>query len=78
MRQVFPLEQDADAEALGQPRAFGDRRGTAPVVAEDPVQLGAEGRVTPGVVEPLLQLQAVLVRMSHDAVAVPAHVSLQS
>jgi hypothetical protein len=58
MRQVLPLEEDAHAQALRQARAFGHRRGATAVVVEQPVELGPERRVGPGVVEPLLQFQA--------------------
>ena len=58
VRQVLSLEEDADAQTLGQARALGNRGRTSSVVAQETVQFGAEGRVRPGVVEPLLQLEA--------------------
>ena len=56
--QVLPLEQHPDAELLGQPAAFGDRGGSAAVVAEDAVELGPERRVGPGVAERRLEFDA--------------------
>ncbi len=58
VRQVLPLEEDAHPETLRQAGALGHRRRPPAVVAQQPVELGTERRVAPGVVEPLLQFQA--------------------
>ena len=58
VREVLPFEQDADPQPLRQTRALGDRRGAPAVGAQQIVELGPERRVGPGVVEPLLQLEA--------------------
>jgi hypothetical protein len=56
--QVLPLEQHPHPQALRQARALGHRRRTAAVVAQQPVELGAERRVRPRIVETLLELEA--------------------
>ena len=57
LEEVVHLVRDK-AALLGQARALGDRGRTSPVVAQETVQFGAEGRVGPGVVEAFLQLEA--------------------
>ncbi len=54
--EVLPLEQEPEAEELGEVGALGERRRAAGVVAQQPVEAGAEGRVGPGVAERGLQL----------------------
>ena len=56
--QVFALEQNAHAEALGEPLALGHRRWAARVVAQDRGVFGAESVVGPGVDERLLEFLA--------------------
>ena len=56
--QVFALEQQAQAELLGQAVAFGERRRPAGVVAQQAVELGAELGVAPRRAERALQLAA--------------------
>ena len=56
--QVFALEEQPDAELLGQPTALGDRRGPSAVVPEDAVELGSERRVCPCITKGRLEFDA--------------------
>ena len=56
--QVLALEQHPDPELLGEPPALGDRSRPAPVVAQDPVELGPEGGSAQASANAALQLLA--------------------
>ena len=45
--EVLALQPHAAAEPLREPRREAERRGAADVVAEEPLELGLEGRVAP-------------------------------
>src|SRR5690606_2020769 len=56
--EVLALEEHLHAQLLGEPRALGERRGTARVVGEQLVELGTERRIGPRLGERNLELLA--------------------